>query len=106
MVEFLLAAKSSVDATDFDGRTALHYAAKRTSRDSSGRFRVVTLLLTAYPTLLDVVDGEGCTALLCAVKQKNEAIVNELLSANSKSLGVEHSCGTMQSNKKMKHLRY
>jgi len=36
IVELLLAAKSSVDATDFDGLTALHYAAKCTSGKSLG----------------------------------------------------------------------
>jgi len=100
IVELLLAAKSSVDATDFDGHTALHYAAKCPSTKKSGSFcRVVTLLLATCPTLFDVVDGEGCTALLCAVKQKNKAIVNQLLlflvavNTNSKSLGTEDSCG-------------
>jgi len=91
----LLAAKSAVDATDFDGCTALHYAAKSTSSDKNSG-SVLRVLLAACHTLLDVVDGEGCTALLCAVKQKNEAIVNELLATaiyNPKSLDVEDSCG-------------
>jgi len=110
IVELLLAAKSSVvDVTDFDGRTALHYVAKSTPSDKSSDKnnnslgpsfnRVVTLLLAACPTLLDVVDEEGCTALICAVKQKKEAIVNQLLlflaAANnkSKSLDADDSCG-------------
>jgi len=59
-----------VDATDFDGCTALHHAAK------SGTFRVVELLLAASPTLLDAVDEDGCTALLYAVKRRHDAIVN------------------------------
>jgi len=69
-----LDAKSSVDATDFDG-LIIHAA------NSNPFLRVVTLLLAACPTLIDVVDGEGCTALLCAVKQRKEAIVNQLLLA-------------------------
>jgi len=98
IVELLLAAKSSVDATIFDGHTALHHAAKSTSSDkkTGSFFRVATLLLVACPTLIDVVDGEGCTALLCAVKQKKEVIVNQLLLAakkNPKSLDAEDSCG-------------
>jgi len=56
-----------VDATDFDGCTALHHAAK------SGSCRVVELLLAASPTLLDVVDKDGCTALLYAVIRQHGA---------------------------------
>jgi len=85
IVELLLDAKSSVvDATDFDGRTALHYAAKSSvdandfdgltihAANSSPFWRVVKLLLAACPTLIDVVDGEGCTALLCAVNREKK----------------------------------
>lgn len=77
IVELLLAAKSPVDATDFDGLTALHYAVDKSSVkyvESIPFLRVENLLLAACPTLLD---EEGCTALLCAVKKK-KVIVNEL----------------------------
>jgi len=47
---------------------------------------VVELLLAASPTLLDVVDKDGCTALLYAVKRRHEAIVNRLLALNPKNL--------------------
>jgi len=71
---------SIVDATDFDGCTALHHAAR------SGSCRVVELLLAASPALLDVVDKDGCTALLYAVKRRHEEIVNHLLALNPKNL--------------------
>jgi len=76
----ILLLSSIVDATDFDGCTALHHAAR------SGTCRVVELLLAASPTLLDVVDKDGCTALLYAVKRGHEAIVNRLLALNPKNL--------------------
>jgi len=71
-----------VDAIDFDGCTALHYAAR------SGSCRGVKLLLAASPALLDVVDKHGCTALLYAVKRQHEAIVDQLLALKPKNLDV------------------
>jgi len=79
VVKLLLAAKSSADATDFDGSTPLHCAAK------SG-CEVVEALLAASPTLLDVADEEGCTALVHAVKRQHEAIVDHLLTFKPKNL--------------------
>jgi len=71
---------SMVDATDFDGCTALHHAAR------SGSCRVVELLLAASPALLDAVDNDGCTALLYAVKRQHKEIVDHLLALNPKNL--------------------
>jgi len=80
VVEVLLAAKSSVEATDFDGRTALHYAA----RAKLGSCRVVELLLAVAASpeaLLDARDEEGHTALLSAIKARHTVKVNNTVKA-------------------------
>jgi len=98
VVELLLAARSSVVAADFRGRTALHYAARANS------CQVVELLLAACPTLVDVSDEEGCTALLDTLHEgNNEAIINQLLAANPQKLDAMDTCGMNALHMAMHH---
>lgn len=80
-----------MDDTD---KTALHHAARRSSTDDESQADIISSLLNAK-AYIEARDHNGCTALMFAVANGNEAITRRLIlaQANVNNFDYEnHSC--------------
>jgi len=97
VVDYLLnKAKDSIEvnAVDDTDKTALHHAARRSSEDEELQADIITMLLHAK-AYIEARDHNGCTALMFAVANGNEAITRRLIlaQANVNNFDYEnHSC--------------
>eukprot|EP00931_Biecheleriopsis_adriatica_P061147 TRINITY_DN36762_c0_g1_i1.p1 TRINITY_DN36762_c0_g1~~TRINITY_DN36762_c0_g1_i1.p1 ORF type:complete len:1235 (+),score=381.11 TRINITY_DN36762_c0_g1_i1:89-3793(+) len=84
VVEFLLGKEIEVNAVDDTDKTALHHAARRTGseEDSQAQADIISAILHAK-AYLEARDHNGCTALMFAVANGNEAIVRRLVQAQA-----------------------
>ena len=90
MVKLLLKYDSNLaNVQNKDGDTALHFAAKRRSRDES----IVNLLLEHNPDLIDIQNKNGDTALHMAVGERNESMVNLLLERDPDLIDIQNKNG-------------
>jgi ankyrin repeat protein len=87
-LHFLLQRGANVSATDRDGCTPLHYAAKEGQADN------VSILLDAG-AVATAADYKGSTVLHCAVGNGNESIVQMLLDAGAAPTAVDHDGWTV-----------
>jgi len=83
IVARLLKISSLIGATDVDGRTALHLAAR------GGSVAIVKRLLAKQPKLIDETTCDLKTALHEAVQHGQEAMVVHLLAQNPESIEAE-----------------
>ncbi|CAJ1428649.1 unnamed protein product, partial [Effrenium voratum] len=96
VVDYLLTKGKEVEvnAVDDTDKTALHHAARRTSADDERQADIITMLLHAK-AYIEARDHNGCTALMFAVANGNEAITRRLIlaQANVNNFDYEnHSC--------------
>ena len=80
-------ARLSVDRTDLDNRTALHYASER------GNLEVVKMLLSSGAKI-DKVDNNYCTPLSLATRNKHVEVISYLLYAEMTNLKQDVSSPT------------
>ncbi len=74
-VQILLNFQADINETDFNQRTALHWAAY------NGHHQIIELLLAQHSDI-DAYDSQKSTALLLAVKQGQKSAVDSLLAHN------------------------
>ncbi|UKZ73665.1 hypothetical protein TrVFT333_001315 [Trichoderma virens FT-333] len=86
VVEKLIKCGGRVDASDKEGRTPLHYAARY------GLSKVVELLKDKKANL-NIRDKKGQTALIAACKEHHEVVINMLVEAGA-DFRSQSSCGT------------
>lgn len=96
VVEYLLSKSKDIEvnAVDDTDKTALHHAARRNVEDDEKQADIITMLLHAK-AYIEARDHNGCTALMFAVANGNEAITRRLIlaQANVNNFDYEnHSC--------------
>lgn len=97
VVDYLLSKgrEIEVNAVDDTDKTALHHAARRTTpTDEERQADIISMLLTAK-AYIEARDHNGCTPLMFAVANGNEAITRRLIlaQANVNNFDYEnHSC--------------
>eukprot|EP00435_Cladocopium_sp_Y103_P055120 s731_g18.t1 len=96
VVDYLLNKSKDIEvnAVDDTDKTALHHAARRNSDDEEQQADIITMLLHAK-AYIEARDHNGCTALMFAVANGNEAITRRLIlaQANVNNFDYEnHSC--------------
>ncbi|CAE7213566.1 unnamed protein product [Symbiodinium pilosum] len=85
VVDYLLSKgkEIEVNAVDDTDKTALHHAARRTSpTDDERQADIISMLLTAK-AYIEARDHNGCTPLMFAVANGNEAITRRLILAQA-----------------------
>eukprot|EP00429_Kryptoperidinium_foliaceum_P036988 CAMPEP_0176166836 /NCGR_PEP_ID=MMETSP0120_2-20121206/85336_1 /TAXON_ID=160619 /ORGANISM="Kryptoperidinium foliaceum, Strain CCMP 1326" /LENGTH=388 /DNA_ID=CAMNT_0017504405 /DNA_START=23 /DNA_END=1185 /DNA_ORIENTATION=- len=83
IVEYLLNRKVDVNAVDNATKAAMHYVSKRARGRRGSEFdseqQEIVKLLLAYRAILECRDGNGCTPLMAAVANGDEAVARCIL---------------------------